>query len=150
MKFFIFLFLSVTNLFALDVIISDPCSSTPLINTQVVLSHNLSVGELTVNLLAKHNLEFEGSEAGIISINQTPKSLEAIELLGENSLRSHGWCYTLNEKLSSLLSDEQMLTAQDRKLFWYYGYFLMDQGKWGGDCLPAEMSFLESFCSWSK
>jgi hypothetical protein len=150
MKLLVFLFLSASNLFALDVIISDPCSSTPLIKTQVDISHDISVGEFTVNLLTKFNLEFEGSEAGIISINQTPKSLEAIEFLGENSLRSHGWCYTLNEKLSSLLSDEQMLTVQDRQLFWYYGYFLMDQGKWGGDCLPAELSFLESFCSWSK
>ncbi len=147
---FLFVFMFASQVFALEVIVSNPCTEKPHIRADVDVINSISVGALTVKILEEHQLAFEGSETGIISIENSPKSLEALEILSETSMRSHGWCYLLDGKLSSLLADEQMIDHSQQKLYWYYGYFSFENGVWGGRCEHIQKSFQGTFCDDEK
>ncbi len=116
------------RLAALEISFYGPCSDTPLLSTKTIISSK-SVGHVTMATLEKYGVEFLGSENHLQSAFGTPYGLEAIEVISDTQMRSHGWCFDVNGTTSHLYPGDIIVKNSD-KIEWYYCYVPYDSGTW--------------------
>lgn len=139
MRAFIFLslFFSIPS-WAVRVEILGPCSSTPLFVGQVeqLFKH---VGQLTVHVLNKEAIPYDGNEIGLHSIYNTPTGLEALEVISDTEMKAYGWCYEIDGKIPEVLPKDFPLTGKEKTIKWFFGHAHYLQGNWVSQC---EKSYL--------
>jgi hypothetical protein len=112
--------------------------------SEVDLAQN--VGLASIELFQKNKIPFTGSAEGMSSILNTPTGLEAIEVLSDTKMRAYGWCFSVNDFIPDVLSNEVFFTKQNDHLRWFYAYSTYDQGVWLDYCVPSYRIRAEQFC----
>ncbi|WP_417336428.1 hypothetical protein [Halobacteriovorax marinus] len=122
--------------------IINSCKSTPIFSTVVTDSYQ-SVGELSLNVLAQNNIPTLASDYGISQIYNSPIGLDAMEVLSDTMMRSHGWCYSVDGMLPEVLMNEFTLTGSEKVIAWFMGYStyignpMTGEAIWEGQCIPS-------------
>lgn len=120
-----------------------PCSEKPVYQFEVGDKFE-TVADLTFHVLDKNNIKYKGTEKGIISLLNTPEGLDALEVLSDTQMRSYGWCYFVNGKMSLDYADETYLRPGD-KVQWIYSYAWFDRD-WKSMCNFAYKVKSDMFC----
>lgn len=99
-----------------------------------------SLGEASHTLLSKALREqslhqYEGSSAGVKSINELGS---ALEVLSDTQMNAYGWCYRVDGEISDLLADQYRLTGSERQIEWFYAYAHLEKNDWTSMCVPAD------------
>lgn len=134
-KFFI-LFFSLP-LFAIQWEIIGQNSSEPVFkgNFQADLKQNL--GQITVNILDKHGIEYIGNEFGMNSILGTPTGSDLHVIESATRMKAYGWCVRVDKVLIPVTPDKFYLPSQESRVTWYFGYMQYNNNVWFEDCYPA-------------
>jgi len=91
---------------------------------------DISVGDTTVAIFDKFEIPYLGNRIGIGSINMSPVGDEALEVISDDTMRSHGWCYSINGVVPEVYPSEIQFTSNDDHLTWFYCYALYEKGVW--------------------
>lgn len=101
-----------------------------------------SLGQLSDQILknasSRHELkQYDGSDAGVISINGLGS---ATEVLSEShQVRVYGWCYRVDGKTpQDLAANQYLLTGHEIRIEWFYGYAQGGSDGWESMCVPAD------------
>jgi len=122
--------------FAQTIEFIGPCSPKPLLSVDYGAKFE-TVGDLTVYALTKNNIPYQGSERGINSVFNTPIGDDALEVISDTEMRSYGWCFFVDGKLSLDYSNDYYLTAKDKKIQWIYSYAHFVKNDWVSMCEMA-------------
>lgn len=131
--------------FALSLTIKAPCDNSELIY-EPAFAEGLSVGNVTVQTLDKHNVPYIGSAAAINSLLGTPVGLEAMDVVSDTEMYAYGWCYTVNGFGPEEYPD-QVLIEKDDQVLWYFGSAHFKDGLWLTQCEPSSSRRFESYCN---
>jgi len=113
-----------------------PCSEKPIFKQEIAPQFK-TVGEVSLHVLNQSGLPFEGNERGIHSIQGTPIGLEAMEVISEQEMRAYGWCYEVDGIAPEEFPHQVDLTADTKKIRWYFAYAHFLNGEWIAQCAPA-------------
>ncbi len=144
-RFFILCLLSF-RLFALEISFYGPCLETPLLKKSVTLETEEFVGDLTISTLESEGISYLGSRSHLQSAFGTLYGMDAMEVLSDTAMRSHGWCFNVNEQ-SSLYYPDQVKVKNNDKITWYYCYVEYDSGHWANTHEWTNTIKPEQFCS---
>ncbi len=130
------------NTNALKFEIIDSCSKKPVFETMVTDSYP-TVGKLSLEVLAKNNIQNLSSDYGISQLMNSPIGLDAMEILSDTLMRSHGWCYSVDGVVPELLMNELELTGSEEVITWFMGHSTYignpqtGEAIWEGQCVPS-------------
>jgi hypothetical protein len=113
-----------------------PCSERPLFSQEYGNKFE-TVGDLTVHALDKNRIPYLGDEQGINSVFDTPVGMDALEVLSDTEMRSYGWCYFVDGKMSSDYANKYYLKPTDKKVQWIFGYARFVKDQWVSMCEKA-------------
>jgi hypothetical protein len=118
-----------------------PCDAKPILqvpfqNGPGEKSTN-TLGDITVSLLQKHQVPFQGDRSGIKSILNSPVGDDAIEVLSNSELRAYGWCVSVNGQQPAEMPDTVILKGSQNQVIWFYAYSRYDRGVWKDYCTPS-------------
>ena len=113
-----------------------PCSEKPLLSQEYGNKFE-TVGDLTVYALDKNRIPYLGDEQGINSVFNTPVGMDSLEVISDTEMRSYGWCYFVDGKMSSDYANKYYLKPSDKKIQWIYGYAHMIKDQWVSMCEKA-------------
>ena len=137
------------NSFSLELDIFGPCSKEPLFSTTVELSDisntQLNIGQATVSILHKNEIPFKGTARGLNSIYNSALGLDALEVISDTKMRSHGWCYSVNDEGPSVYPDQIPASNTDR-ITWYFCYVSYDSGNWSSQYHATNEIAPAQFC----
>lgn len=143
MKYLVILIALISsNIFALNFEIVDSCSETPVFSSVVTDSYD-NVGELSLDVLEANSIQNLSSQFGISQLMNSPIGIDAMEVLSDTVMRSHGWCYSVDGEVPELLMNEFELTGEEKVITWFMGYSTyvgnMQTGEatWEGQCIPS-------------
>ncbi|MFA5584477.1 MAG: DUF4430 domain-containing protein [Bacteriovoracaceae bacterium] len=122
------------NAYSVTFEIIGGCSKTPLfsINTSAKFE---TVGDLTIHLLNKNRIPYQGNERAINSIFNTILGIDSLEVVSDTQMRSYGWCFRVNGVVPDRYADEIYLNEEDH-IEWFYAYAWYDKG-WSSMCNPS-------------
>lgn len=124
-----------------------PCSDKPAHGGKHQTDIKLSVGEITVEIFDFNAIPYEGTELNILSIENSPKSLEALEIISDTEMRAHGWCYSLNGTIPNQMPNHVYPQAQDDRIVWFYGSYTLKDNVWSETCVPTYQTKPAQFCA---
>ncbi|MBC7466504.1 MAG: hypothetical protein H7256_10975 [Bdellovibrio sp.] len=107
-------------------------------NGQVILKQELSVelkqnvGQISVQILNKNKISFEGGEFGLSSLVGLGQD---IDVISDTEMKAYGWCFSIDGVISETMPDQTWLKKQNENLLWFYGYAHYKNGDWIGQCL---------------
>lgn len=127
--------------------IQGPCSAQPLHRYEVSEWNEQHVGAFTLQALHALNLNYEGNERGINSIDGSATGMDALEILSESEMRAYGWCYRVNGLAPEQFPDEIMLTAITDQVEWFFAFAHYKEGVWISQCEPAYLLKPNRFCA---
>lgn len=142
---FISLFSSSAS-FALNFKVYGPCSDEALFEKNVTLAKEVSVGELTVFLFDKYDVPYIGANSYMQSIFNSAFGLDAMEVLSDTHMRSHGYIYSVDGVVPTVYPHEVFVTNED-EVVWYYGYVEYNLGVWGSEYLYTNKIKPSQFCN---
>lgn len=145
-KVILSLLLSTTIFASIKVNILDPCSGK--IKYRIELAEYFSnVGSASIEALNQLNIDFQGNENSIVSIDGTPTGVDAYLVISDSEIRAYGWCYSVNGQSPELMPNEYILQEdQDHQINWHFGYALHKDGLWITQCTPAWSSTPNLVC----
>ncbi len=126
-----------------------PCDSTPLLEKEYELNKEVSVGQLTIKSLDEAGVKYRGSESHLESAFNTPYGLDAMEVISDTKMRSHGWCFDVNGRTSQVYPNDYKID-QDDHILWYYCYVSYDSGVWSNSHRKTHEIAPAQFCSKSR
>lgn len=136
-----------TQSMAVNLIIQDPCGSTPWLNTHLVFDAKKSVGELTIDGLNQTQIPYVGNPAGINSIRETVIGNDALEILSDNEMRAYGWCYSINGTTPEALADQVYPSSGEDRIEWFFAYAHYVNGTWREYCQPTSLTKPKFICT---
>ncbi len=142
---FVALFVLAQSTFALNFKVFGPCQDQALLDIDTEISKSISAGELTVELFNKNHVPYLGATAYMQSIYNTPFGLDAMEVVSDSYMRSHGWVYSVNGNVPDTYPHEVFVT-NDAQVIWYFGYVVYDSGVWATEYLYTNKIKPEQFC----
>ena len=99
-----------------------------------------TAGDVTIHMLTKSHIPFQGTERGINQIFSTPLGLDALEVVSDEVMYAYGWCYTINNKITMNYADEVYLDDYaTADITWFYGISKFDKDKWVSMCQKATL-----------
>jgi hypothetical protein len=134
-----------TSASALTLEVVGPCSETPVHRLEASVRPGSSVGAVTVSLFEAHGIPYQGTEAGLNSILNTPMGDDAIELISDRELRAYGWCYEVDGRQPDLMPDQVRIEGSEH-ILWFYGFAHYKNGSWLTYCEPAHKIRPAKFC----
>lgn len=137
MNYFIIGLLFSLNSYAATFKIKRPCEDKIIINTQVAVMTDESVGDFTIRTLKKLQIPFKGSSVGIHSIFNTPNGLDALEVISNTQMYAYGWCYSINGIGPESYPSEITISSDD-EILWWFGYAEQLNGTWVTQCISSE------------
>lgn len=124
-----------------------PCEETPIYTGEMEINDlKKSIGQLSVELFQKYNVPFIGNDVGMNSILNTPTGLDAMEVLSDETMRSHGWCYSVDGEIPEVLANEVWPNTKKTHIKWFFGYSYYDRGEWYGYCELTNQLKPKQFC----
>lgn len=126
--------------------IYGPCSSKPIQAGKHLTDVQLSIGEITIEILDYYKIPYAGTELNIASIDNSPTGLDSLEVLSDTEMRAYGWCYALNDVIPDTLPNHTYPHSQNDHLVWFYGYYTSKENVWSGPCMPSYDIKAEQFC----
>jgi hypothetical protein len=114
-----------------------PCQSKPIFQSQSIVHGQTTLGDFTLSVLNSAHVPFVGSREGIKSIHNSPTGDAALEVLSDSSMRSYGWCVSVNGKQPSQMPDEVMINNPNSQIVWFYAYSTYVKGQWVNFCIPS-------------
>ncbi len=107
------------------------CSKTPVISGEYSIEnmHN-TVGETTLAIFTQNNIPFQGNRDGMNTINNSPVGLDAMEVLSDERMRAHGWCFMVNGEIPDSYASQVNFESNDDHLTWYYCYATLIRNDW--------------------
>lgn len=141
-----------SSAFAAEVVIIGPCDQEPQISARVELKENeqTTLGDLTVKVLDEKGIPYKGGAQGIAQIYDSPMGRDAIEVLSSTQLRAYGWCVHIDDLEPAEMPDQVVVTAQVKKILWFYAYSLSDNGVWKDYCTPSWKVHSLNYCKSKK
>lgn len=99
----------------------------------------VDVASLSATVLAKAKSEgaissFKADEDGVYEIEGPTND---IEILSERELRAWGWCYELNGSVPETMPAVTLLTSDQDRVTWFYGFAHYKDGEWVAQCVPG-------------
>lgn len=134
------------NSSALTFKVYGPCDTAPLLSKQITLEEAVSVGALTVSIFSENNVPYIGAESYMQSIFNSPYGLEAMEVLSDTQMRSHGFIFSVSGVVPTTYPHEVFVANED-DVVWYYGYVEYDRGVWGTEYLYTNKIKPSQFCN---
>lgn len=143
--FLIFSFFGPLQAKALDFVVIGPCEEKPVLKTSIA-SQDVTLGELTVQVLTENKISFQGDRSGIKVIANSPAGDEALEVISDTQLKAYGWCVAIDGQQPGLMPDEVRLSADTKEVVWFYAYAFYDQGVWKSFCTPSYQNKPSQIC----
>ena len=106
----------------------------PIFSHEIDADLSKSVGYHTILEFETAVLKYEGTEAGIVSINNLKNE---IEVISDKEMLSYGWCYSVNDLAPDFMPDQIFFTSQKDILKWFYAYSEYKNGVWVSQCVPV-------------
>lgn len=131
---------------AAQVVIEDPCSATPWLESKLPAATGKSVGAVTITALDAAHFFYVGTAAGISSIRNTVTGDAALEAVSDTEMRAYGWCYSLNGVEPNQMPDAVFLTNETDEIRWYFGYAHYQNGAWISYCTPTNQTLPTYIC----
>lgn len=125
---------------ALQILFTNPCDPTPLLETKLRTQESRTVGQVTIDTLESFEAPYVGSEQGLNSAFGTPTGLDAMEVISDTEMKSYGWCYEVDGKLSEVMPGDYKITPKTQSIRWFVGYAHFKNGNWISQCTPAYKS----------
>ena len=144
MKILLFLLVS-HSVLSLTIEFYGPCSNEPLLVESVSLDSKVSVGQITTKVLDDRQVDYKGSVNHLQSAFGTPYGIDAMEVISDSEMRSHGWCYDVNSRTSSLYPGQKFVTNDDH-IEWYFCYVAYDSGVWSNSHERTYLIRPKQFC----
>ena len=127
----------ISNTYATTLKIFDLCSPVVLYAEHFEINQDTNVADLTLKALQNSELYYRGNQYGIHSINNSPVSDKALEIISENHMRSYGWCFSVNGvQPGHLMHEVPILASKIQTIEWYDGYAEYKNGQWLSYCTP--------------
>lgn len=142
----IFLILTISNSYALTFKVYGPCDDAPLFSTKVNLEGSTTAGALSVKIFNENQIPYIGADSYMQSIFNSPFGLDAMEVLSDTHMRSHGFIYSVSGVVPETYPNEVYVTNDD-EVIWYYGYVEYLEGEWGVDYLYTNKIKPAQFCN---
>lgn len=133
-----------TSAQAAKMIVTGACSEKPLFTTEVKIS-KMTAGDFSVAVFDQNNIPYDGSTNHMSSIFNSATGLDAMEVLSDTEMRSHGWCFSVNSELVDVYPHEVEISDKDT-VHWFYGYAYYNAGVWTGMCAPTYKIAPAQFC----
>ena len=124
MKKFIFVItfvLLAVNSYAGSVTVKKPCSQLSIISKEIEFDKSVSLGEITINLLNDHGIDFVGETFGINQIDGTPVKGRDLEVISDSEMKAYGWCFSINGTIPESYPNMIYPDANDN-VVWFYGF----------------------------
>lgn len=118
---------------ALEIQFIGPCSEKPLYSTVVESTEAKDVGNLSIEVLEKAQIPYQGTYKGIYQIQDSPVGLDAMEVISDHEMLSYGWCFEVDGEMPDVYPDEIALKGV-RRIRWIYGYAQYLNGEWVTQC----------------
>lgn len=134
------------SLFAVQVKVQDPCSSSLWLDSEVNVTPGTSVGHLTVSQLEQKSIPFEGVPEGIHSIRRTVTGADAMEILSETEIRAYGWCFYVNGAEPDDFPHQIEIRNPDDVIYWFFAYAESKDGIWVNTCVPTHQTRPQYIC----
>lgn len=141
---FILLVVSASAL-AVQVEFVGPCSEKPLYSVKTQATKAKDVGTLTVEVLDKAQIQYQGVPQGFNQIFNSPLGLDALEILSDEEMLSYGWCFEVDGKVTEDYADQISLKGV-KKIQWFFGYAHYVRGEWKSFCQKAYLRRSEFLC----
>ncbi len=126
-------------------VINDICSDDDTVNTEIEVS-NITLGNLTVQELNRFKIKFVGGDYGISSINDSPKSDEALVVLNDYEMLAFGWCFKVDGEVLEEMPDKVLINANTNSIQWYFGFAHYLKGEWISQCSVDRSLTKKLFC----
>jgi hypothetical protein len=133
------------QVFAASLTIVGPCSEKPIMDTEVAVMKGESIGDVTVKVLEGSGIDYIGSPSHMQSIAGSPHGIDAMEILSDTKLRSHGWCYKVNGETPPVYPNDVDASNSDN-IMWYFCYVSYDSGVWASEHRPTYLLAPSKFC----
>lgn len=146
MKFLLAILLSL-NIFSFEFKVIGPCDDAPLFESQVNLdnSKEWTAGAITVAIFNENNIPYQGAESYMQSIFNSAYGLDAMEVISDFEMNSHGWIFSINGKNAEVYPHEVTIKNED-VLIWYFGYVKYYKGEWASEYLYTNTIRPAQFC----
>lgn len=125
---------------ALQILFSNPCGPIPLLETSLRSAETKSVGQVTIDALEAFEAPYQGSENGLNSAFNSPVGLDAMEVISDSEMKSYGWCFEVDGKLSEVMPGDYKIGPKTQSVRWFIGYAHYKNGNWISQCTPAYKS----------
>lgn len=138
MSKFLVLFLMSLTLNAAEFTVKNPCSTTPILEVEIDATKYETVGDLTVHLLNKNRIPYQGNERGMNQILNSPLGLDALDVVSDTVMFAYGWCYRVNGVIPDVFAEDVYLDESIKTIEWFYGYSEFRVNAWVSMCIPPE------------
>lgn len=118
---------------ALTIEFIGPCSKTSLYKTQLMSADFKNAGELTVAVLTKARIPFQGTASGLNQVYQSPIGEKAMEIVSSQEMFAYGWCIEVDGVIPEVYPDSIELEGV-KKIRWFYGFARYFNGEWVSQC----------------
>ena len=142
----LFLVLTSLNAHAITWKVFGACSDKPVFQGTYDADLAKSAGHLTIEILEKNKIPYQGVPQGINSINNSAVDDAAIEVVSDKEMRVYGWCFAVNGKIPPAMADKVQLEDQSDTLVWFYAYSTNLENQWVDMCNPAYWVKSKQFC----
>ena len=129
----LFLLLVSASAPAVQVEFVGPCSEKPLFSVKTLTTKAQDVGTLTIEVLDKAKIQYQGVPQGFNQIFNSPLGLDALEILSDEEMLSYGWCFEVDGKVTEDFADQISLKGV-KKIQWFFGYAHYVRGEWKSFC----------------
>lgn len=123
--------------YAVEFEVVGPCDPKPRLDVSVNIKNEITLGDLTIELLNTNGIPYKGDAAGIAQIDDSPIGRDAIEVLSPTQYRAYGWCVHVDNFEPGEMPDKVQITPLTEKISWFYAYSLYDSGEWKDYCIPS-------------
>ena len=90
-----------------------------------------NVGEITVGILTKNEIPFDGSELGIREMFELTNELD---IISKKEMKAWGWCFSINGEVPETLTHETPVEKNESKIVWFFAYAHYLEGEWISQC----------------
>ena len=136
----VLMFSSLSSAFAGTFTVEVPCQHREAYSEEFDKEKFETAGDLTIHMLNKSRIPYQGTERGINQIFDTPLGLDALEVVSDEVMYAYGWCFTLNGKITeNYASDIYLDDYKNANITWFYGISKFDKDKWVSMCQKATL-----------
>jgi len=141
------------NSFGLEFKIVGACSTEPIFKSKIAEDFT-NLGLLTNTIFKENNIAHLSSDYGVSQIFNSPVGLDAIEIISDYKMRSHGWCYSVDGVVPEVLMSDYVMLGDEKLITWFMGYTTYtanpETGEevWSGQCTPSNLPpAMPSWCN---